>query len=72
MAKVTEAPQHDWARIGNLLDELIEDDNIRPSTEEFLLSLHAQLERQGWLSDRQVVRIYEVEARRDREGKRGF
>jgi hypothetical protein len=72
MAGIREEPSHDWHAVGNLLDELIEDDNIRPSTEEFLGSLHEQLERQGRLTDPQVERIYEIEARRNRDGKRGF
>ena len=72
LAGLPESPRHDWAKIDALLEELIEDDNIRPSTEEFLSSLHGQLERQGWLSDVQVQRIYDVEERRNRADGRSF
>lgn len=72
MAQVPESPRHDWHAIGSLLEEMIEDDNIRESTARYLSSFHEQLEDRGSVSDRQVEIIYEIRERRDREGKRGF
>jgi hypothetical protein len=72
MAEVREEPKHDWHQIGELVEELLEDDAIRHSTHEFLSSYHEQLEARGSLTDRQVATIYEIRDRRDREGKRGF
>jgi len=72
MAGLPESPRHDWAAIDTLLEEMIEDDNIRASTLAYLESFYDQLSRQGSLSDKQVGIIREIEARRDREGKRGF
>lgn len=72
LAGLPESPAHDWAAIATLLEELIEDDNIRQSTLAYLESFYHQLESRGSLSDKQVGIIREIEQRRDREGKRGF
>ena len=72
MAGVPESPAHDWAAISTLIDEMVSDDNIRTSTLCYLESFSDQLSRQGSLSDRQVEIVKEIQARRDREGKRGF
>jgi hypothetical protein len=72
MARVAESPNHDWHQIGELLEEMLEDDNIRESTARYLSSFHEQLQARGSLSDKQVEIIGEIEQRRNREGKRGF
>lgn len=72
MGGVPEAPRHDWAKVGALLEDLIEDDSCTKRTYDFLSSLNEQLDARGSLSDRQVQSIYDVEERRQRGEGRSF
>lgn len=72
MGGVKEEPKHDWAKVGALLEDLIEDDNCTKRTYDFLSSLNEQLDSRGQLSDKQVRSIYDIEERRQRGEGRSF